>query len=251
MQTLKPLTPDQQQLVEENIPLVFYVARRYDHIPTPTYEDLIGKLYYRLCQSVAAWQPTLGYQISSYLVKCLQCEAKNYFRDEIWTVRPPRRLRERPFNQLLEGADGGPGEAELQGENPEKVRTCLLPVALDACSYGQDEGYTPDILVDDPHIEEQVVSKIGGNELLREIFAALPLEERIILALKMRGKPLWEIQQRFGISRTLAGQVWNELQERVGRMYLAALEGRPLLPSSSRTLARILKNRIASLEKSM
>lgn len=251
MRIIKPLTPEEQRQVEENESLIYYVARPYLHIPKVTYEDLIGRLYWRLCCAIQDFNVHRGFQLSSFVVKSLQGEVRNYFRDEIWLIKPPRILRERPLSKILNRTGGQLSEAELQGENPDTVRTCVLPVALDAGYRGDEEGYSaPDILVDDPRIEDQVVSRIGGRQILREVFAALTFEERVILALRMKAYPLWALQERFGISRAVAAQVWRELQGRVATMYLQALEGEPVEPSrGSYLLRRAVKARLAELTR--
>jgi RNA polymerase sigma-B factor len=243
----EPLTDAERQLVEANIPLIYFVSRRYNHIPEATYEDLLLCLYDRLCRAVQEFDPAKGFAISSYLVKSLDGEIKNYFRDEIWMVRPPRRLREKPLALLLEGTPGKKSEAENQGENREKIRTCVLPVSLSRESEDSEGGggFFPEVVASEQDLEAEVVGRIGGNQILKELFSALQMEERIILALRIKGKPLREIQERFGVTRAVASAVWREVKDRVAEMYLAILEGRKVRPSSgSPTLRRALRIRV-------
>lgn len=239
-----PLQPHQWQLVEDNVALIYYVAQRYRHIPAPAYEDLLSRLRYRLCVCISQWDESRGLKLSSYIVKSLEGEICNHFRDEIWVVRPPRRLREKPLYQLVEGGGEEISEAELQGEDPETLRSCAVPISVDDPLTGTEGEFSPEILVYDPQIEEDVTDRIGGNQRLRLIYSALQPEERLILALQSKGRPTRELETRFHISRAVAQRAWAEVQEKALDLYLKVIEGEPLPVSTGcETIRQALKQR--------
>jgi len=242
------LTPEQSLLVEENIRLVHLVARHYNHISKPTYEDLVTRLYVRLCISIANFNPDAGYELSSFVVKSLQGELKNFFRDEVWVIKPPRETRRQAFSSIV--------NPDSEGQDLEMVRSCVFPCSLDTRTLQTDalEGSRPirdmpNALVNDPEIERDVTDRFGGKEILREVFAALTLPERTILALRMKGKSIREIQLRFGVPSRIVSKAWHDIQLRTTKLYAAALNGLPLRASpGSGVLERALRKKKLQLE---
>lgn len=230
------LSPSQWGTVEDNLPLVYYVAQRYRHIPATAYEDLISRLTLRLCKCIAQWDPKRNLRLSSYLVTSLQGEIRNYFRDEMWVVKPPRELRENSLYALVERDGDRPSIAERCGEDPETLRSAALPISLDERFTGEDGQYTPEFISDGTEVAASVIEKVGGNQILRLVFQALNFEERVILALQAKGRSIREVEERFRISRSAAQEVWEELQDKAQQLYLLALEGEPL-PQSEGNMA--------------
>ena len=212
------LTTEQQKTVLENVSLIFYTSQKYRHIPVTAYEDLTSRLYYRLCAAVSQFDPGRGLEISTYLVKSLQGEMKNYFRDEIWMIKPPRSKREKSFVE--------PSQDDPEGAKSNAViQSCAMPISLDSyIDYGDSE-FRADVIPSDESVEDRVVDSIGGREILRILFDGLHPSERVILALKIRGKPAAEIQSRFRVSRSIALEAWEELRTKVARMYQCINEG--------------------------
>lgn len=78
---ITPLTPEQQQMVTDNIGLAYYMAdkvmsRRPD-IFKPTRlgyyaDDVRSVAYIALCKAVTAFRPELGFAFSSYSCKCME-----------------------------------------------------------------------------------------------------------------------------------------------------------------------------------
>jgi RNA polymerase sigma factor (sigma-70 family) len=243
-----PLTDEQQRIVEENIPLIYYVANRYRHVPEAVFQDLTSRLYLRLCICVQRFDPSRKNTFSSYAVSCFNGEIKNYFRDESWIIRPPRPLREISFSQAVDSLGDDLSAAELRGENPQTVGSCAIPVPLHSVtsSMREDDDYELDPPSDED-IEQTITDQHSWRIIWKEIFLALRPEERMILCLQMKGKSFREVEQRFHISRADAQAVWDELQKKVKRIYFCVLEGDPV-PASTGNMAlkRALKRRFTS-----
>lgn len=231
------LTDEQQELVKKNINLVYFVAGKYSHIPREAYEDLTSKLYGRLCKSIASWDPNKGVKISSYLVKSLEGEAKNYFRDDVWVIRPPRTIREKALanNEDEEGED-----------EADRIRSCVSPISLDVSlsgSYGEFQLELPD---GEELLEDQIVNRIGGTAIVKSVFSALRPEESFILGCQMSDGGLQKVQEHFGIPPNIAKEVWEELRQKVEVLYKRASEDLPLEESTgNEALTRALMARFA------
>ncbi|HYT42494.1 MAG TPA: sigma factor, partial [Methylomirabilota bacterium] len=199
---IRHLTTSEQEIVEQNIPLIYYVANKYKHIPEDVFQSILSRLHYRLCVCAQNFDPEKGNKISSYIVGCLKGEIKNYFRDESWIIRPPRPLREMSFSTAVDRLGEEASAAELRGENPQTIGSCAIPVPLHSISSSsrEEDDYEIDIPSNE-NIEKDVTDRVGGLIIIKEVFLSLRIEERIILALQMKRKSIKEIESRFQISR--------------------------------------------------
>lgn len=239
------LNDDQQKVVEDNIALVHYVAGKYRHVPKEVYDSIVSRLHYRLCVCAQRFDPARHLKISSYIVKSLKGEIKNYFRDESWIIRPPRPLREMSFSSAVDSIGDELSAAELRGENPQTIGSCAIPVPLHTVSGGarEEDDYELDIASDE-NIEREVTDRLGGKVIVQEVFQALRLEERIILTLQMKRRPIKELEERFQLTRQEAGRAWAETKKKAQALYRAAIEGRPLpISDGNEALKRAMRRR--------
>lgn len=227
------MTDEQQAIVEENLPLIYYVAKKYRHVPEDVFQNIISRLHFRLCVCAQRFNPERQNRISSYIVACLKGEIKNYFRDESWIVRPPRPLREMSFSTAVDSLGDEVSAAELRGDNPQTIGSCAIPVPLHSFSSAsrEDDDYEIDIPSSE-NVESSIVDKVGGKIIVKEVFLALRIEERVVLALQMKRKSIKEVESRFQISRSEAAKVWNEVQGKARGLYHCALDGNTIVPST-------------------
>ena len=243
-----PLTDEQQKLVEENIALVYWALKPYQHLPTEVYNNISSRLFYRLCVCAQNFDPGRNLRISSYIVRCLKGEIKNYFRDESWVVRPPRPLREMTFSDAVDSIGEEQSEAELMGENPQTIGSCAIPVPLQFIVGNGDDDYNLDIPSNED-LEEETIDRIGGREIVRQIFQLLRPEERMILSLQMKGRSYKYLQPRFNLSREEANKVWKETKAKVKGYYTNILDNLPTLPSQgNRTLMEAVRKKFTPEE---
>jgi RNA polymerase sigma factor (sigma-70 family) len=246
------LTDAQQQFVQQHTPLIYHVLRKhnYQSLPEETYEDLTTRLFLRLCVCATRFDPERQVKPSSYLVNCFEGEIKNFFRDEIWMIRPPRDLREGSFSEAVDETEGGKSKAELKGENPESVRTSANPLPLDALysdDGGEDEFFL-DVVPADDNVEATVMAREGSRQVLDLIFRALRSEERIILDLMTNEEALVRVQEAFRISHEIASDAWVELQEKVQQMWRVIHEGGfPEQSEGSQVIARVMRQRFVPM----
>ncbi len=69
------------------------VARRYRHRGVPQ-DDLEQVAYEGLTKAIRRFDPTLRNDLLTFAVPTIRGEIQRYFRDQGWTVRPPRRIQE-------------------------------------------------------------------------------------------------------------------------------------------------------------
>jgi RNA polymerase sigma-B factor len=80
-------------LIEENMPLVRAMARRYGG-RREQYEDLVQIGTIGLIKAVDRFDPERGTELHSYAISMIIGEIKRHFRDRGWAVHVPRRLKE-------------------------------------------------------------------------------------------------------------------------------------------------------------
>lgn len=227
------------------MPLVYYVAKDYKHVPEDVFQNIVSRLHYRLCVCAQRFDPLKRNAISSYIVACLKGEIKNYFRDESWPIRPPRKLREMSFSMAVDANGEDMSEAEKYGENPQTIASCAIPVPLHTVGVSsKEEGdYELDIPSGED-IEKDITDRVGGRVIVSEVFLALRLEERVILALQMKRKSIKEVEERFQLSRSEASKAWKETQKKAEALYLAALDGKELtISTGSEVLKKAVRKR--------
>lgn len=80
----RTLTPEQQLLVEQNLPLVTIVLKRYasNHCSSIiTWQDLFQVGCIGLIHAAAVYDPATGYRFSTLAVKCITMQLFQFFRD--------------------------------------------------------------------------------------------------------------------------------------------------------------------------
>jgi len=86
--------PDsREQLIEEYMPLVRSLARRFAG-RGEQFEDLVQVGSVGLIKAIDRYDPNRGVELASYAVPTIIGEIKRHFRDRVWPVSVPRRLKE-------------------------------------------------------------------------------------------------------------------------------------------------------------
>jgi len=81
------------RLVEVNLPLVGYLARRFKASKEP-FDDLVQVGTIGLLKAIDRFDPGRGLEFSTYAVPTILGEIKRYFRDSTWAVHVPRGARD-------------------------------------------------------------------------------------------------------------------------------------------------------------
>ena len=81
------------QLIEDYMPLVRSLARRFAGRGEQL-EDLVQVGSIGLIKAIDRYDPNRGVELASYAVPTIIGEIKRHFRDRVWPVSVPRRLKE-------------------------------------------------------------------------------------------------------------------------------------------------------------
>ena len=180
------------ELIHTNLPLVYSIARRYQHAPEPL-EDLVQEGAIGLLKAIDGFDPDRGMCFSTYAFHLINRHITHYLRDYGYLIRQPARKQElnhrvaRTADQLAQRLDRTPRPEEIARELdlPEEVieRTLQTRKLNDTVSL-----HTP-LQSNDDHADQLIDRTVPAS---RECRQSLSIEDRIVLEeaiarLKARG----------------------------------------------------------------
>jgi len=199
-------------LVEEHLPLVEYLARRFMGRGEPL-DDLVQVATIGLIKAIDRFDLERGVEFSTYATPTIVGEIKRHFRDKGWAVRVPRRLQElklaltRATADLSQANGRAPTVAELAvhlGLSEEDVLEGLesahaySTVSLDAPDGDDDSPAVSDTL----GALDEALESVEYRESLKPLLSRLPPREKRILVLRFfRGMTQSQIAVELGISQ--------------------------------------------------
>ena len=174
----------------------------------------------------------------SYAVPSIRGELRRHFRDQGWTVRPPRRIQELQsqvvaerdrISQSVEG-DVRATTAEIAGrlDVPESdveealaAEGCFTPASLDA-RVGKEGDASLGDLLSDPDVEE-TEEAAEARVMLQPVVRDLPARDRKLLKMRFFDDlTQQEIADEIGVTQTqvsrLLGRILSDLRRGVGEV---------------------------------
>jgi RNA polymerase sigma-B factor len=186
------------QLVEQHLPLVEYLARRFRNRGEPL-DDLVQVATIGLIKSVDRFDLERGVEFSTYATPTIVGEIKRHFRDKGWAIRVPRRLQElklsltKATSDLSQKNGRSPTVAELAAHlemTEEEILEGLesanaySAVSLDAPDGGDDDSPA---VADSLGMTDDALEGVEYRESLKPLLEQLPPREKRILMLRFFG----------------------------------------------------------------
>lgn len=190
-------------LVEQYMPLVISIARRYDHCGEPL-EDLVQVGAIGLLQAIDRFDPARGTQLSSFAIPTIEGEIRRELRDRGGTIRLPRSVQEARAGVL--GARDQLA-ARLGRDPTEQELATAAGLSVDAVSAVLRSGSAtaPAPLAQEGSEAGRLDGQLGVREdrlLLADGFAALDERERRVLHLRyFGGLSQTQIAKEVGLSQ--------------------------------------------------
>jgi RNA polymerase sigma-B factor len=216
------------RIVEHHEGLVRYLAGRFAPRGATSMEDLVQVAYMGLIAAIERYDPNGGATFVTFAMPTIVGIIKHYLRDQTWSVKAPRRLRElagkvRRLRGTVEqqlGREPTVAElAEAAGVTEERLLEAMevdrlyLPASLDAC------------MPDDQHDNGPLASEWMGEADPQ--YAAVEDREMVRTALKVLSAREQEIiRQRFFGE---ASQVEVARSLGISQMHVSRLERRALM----------------------
>jgi RNA polymerase sigma-B factor len=201
------------KIVERCLPLADHIARRFEGRGEPR-DDLVQVARVGLVNAVARFDVNAGPDFVSFAVPTIMGEVRRHFRDNSWSVKVPRRLKELHLRLGAATADlsqrlgRAPTASELANEL-EMDRNEVIEGLVAGNSYNTlsiDSGGSADdearAIVDTLGDVDAGLERIENREALRPLLDGLPERERTVLVLRFfESMTQTQIAERVGISQ--------------------------------------------------
>ncbi|MFF1875197.1 SigB/SigF/SigG family RNA polymerase sigma factor [Kitasatospora herbaricolor] len=214
-------------LIELNIALVKFAARRFSHRSEPM-DDIIQVGTIGLIKAIDRFDPTLDYEFSTFALPTITGEIKRYFRDTSWMVHVPRRMQElrltlaKARDHLQQDLDRAPTPREiaqhLSMDEQDVIEGLKAAEAYSTHSLdmpGDDEDAEGSIAARFS-VEEKGFEAVLDLESLKPLVAALPERERAILSMRFGAEMTQsQIGERLGVSQMHISRILNRTLSRL------------------------------------
>lgn len=202
------------KIVERCLPLADHIARRFEGRGEPR-DDLVQVARVGLVNAVVRFNVEAGSDFVSFAVPTIMGEVRRHFRDNSWSVKVPRRLKElhlrlgaatADLSQRLGRAPTATElAAELDMERDEVVEGLVAGSSYNTLSIDTGGGGDDDdarAIGDTLGDVDAGLDRIEDREALRPLLEALPERERMVLVLRFfESMTQTQIAERVGISQ--------------------------------------------------
>lgn len=202
------------KIVQRCLPLADHIARRFEGRGEPR-DDLVQVARVGLVNAVVRFDVETGSDFVSFAVPTIMGEVRRHFRDNSWSVKVPRRLKElhlrigaatADLSQRLGRAPTASELAvELEMERDEVVEGLVAGSSYNTLSIDSGGGNEDDdarAIADTLGDVDSGLERIENREALRPLLDALPERERMVLVLRFfESMTQTQIAERVGISQ--------------------------------------------------
>ncbi|MEV0670697.1 RNA polymerase sigma factor SigF [Mycobacterium sp. NPDC050441] len=202
-----------ERIVERCLPLADHIARRFDGRGEPR-EDLVQVARVGLVNAVNRFDVEAGSDFVSFAVPTIMGEVRRHFRDNSWSVKVPRRLKELHLRlgaataELSQRLGRAPTASELAEEldmdREEVIEGLVAGSSYNTLSIDSGGGGDEDApaIVDTLGDLDFGLDQIDNRETLRPLLAQLPERERTVLLLRFfESMTQTQIAERVGVSQ--------------------------------------------------
>jgi RNA polymerase sigma-B factor len=220
-----------EQLVTGYLPVAQHIAKRFAHRGEPM-DDLVQVATVGLINAVDRFQPDRGTDFFSFAVPTISGEVRRHFRDQGWSMRVPRRLKDLhvSINSAVSELAQGLGRAPKPSEIAERLDVSTNEVlegleaaqayrssSLDEMLSTDESGTTLGDLLGEADAE---LDRVDYRQTMQPLLAELPDRERNIVMLRFFGNMTQtQIADRVGVSQMhvsrLLGQTLAKLRDRL------------------------------------
>lgn len=224
------------EIVEYYLYVVDILVRKYLNRGIE-YEDLYQVGCMALIMAVDRFDPSKGYEFTSFATPTIIGEIKRYFRDKGWAVKVPRRLKEisAQIPKIREEIEQKTGKApsvaqiaEILGVNEELV----LEAMESGHSYGtyslsqpfEEGGEEGDSSAFAKYLgrREEGYENFEIGDLIRSVYDELSEKEKEIFRLRfLENKTQQEIADVKGTSQMTVSRIEKKLKEKFKTAYLS------------------------------
>lgn len=217
------------ELIEKHLYMVEVLIRKYLNKGVE-YDDLYQVGALALISAVERFDPSKGFEFSSFATPTILGEIKKYFRDKEWTLKVPRRQKEIALRipaakeDLYEKLQRKPTVTEI-AEYLDVSEEDVLQAMESSRAYatyslnqtfgdGDGEGESP-VLEKYTATEETGYSRLETAELINSVLARFSENERAIFRWRfLENKTQGEVAERLGVSQMTISRAEKSIIQR-------------------------------------
>ena len=221
-------TEIRNQIVERYLYIVDILVKKYLNKGVD-YDDLYQAGSVALLRAVERFDPTKGFQFSSFATPTIIGEIKRYFRDLGWAVKVPRQIKEISMrlpgakNDLREKLGRAPtvGEvAEYLDQTEEKILEAMEG-AKSYSTYSLNQEYDDaeedgggSVLEKYTGIEEKGYEDFENASLINSILTTLTEEEKAVFQLRfIDGKTQKDVSEELDVSQMTISRMETKIKQ--------------------------------------
>jgi RNA polymerase sigma-B factor len=217
-----------EQLILAHESLALYLARKFANRGEPL-EDILQVARIGLLKAVDRYDVTRGIEFTTYATPTIVGEIKRHFRDKLWAIKVPRRLRElnyalmKSVEEMTQRLGRSPTIPEISDQTGVpfedvieafEVGRAYGPASLDADIEGTDERASA--LIDYLGEEDANLEHVEDRHTLEAAMGQLPPRERMVTHLRFyEGLSQVEIAHRLGVSQMHVSRIQREALRRL------------------------------------
>ena len=224
-------------LIEEYLYIAEILSRKYIGKGID-YDDIYQVASIGLIYSVDRFDPTKGYEFSSFATPTIIGEIKKYFRDKGWTIRVPRRIQElskkimiakNKLSQEYQRTPTVEDIAEFLNASPEEIIESMeaskvyTPQSLDIVyDSGDDKKMSLQDLIGE---DEKYFDKIDLKDFLLKSMKNLnEVEKTILIDRYFNKKTQIVIAKKLNISQMTVSRIEKEVLEKMRKEIKKTME---------------------------
>ena len=224
-------------LIEEYLYIAEILSRKYIGKGID-YDDIYQVASIGLIYSVDRFDPTKGYEFSSFATPTIIGEIKKYFRDKGWTIRVPRRIQElskkimiakSKLSQEYQRTPTVEDIAEFLNASPEEIIESMeaskvyTPQSLDIVyDSGDDKKMSLQDLIGE---DEKYFDKIDLKDFLLKLMKNLnEVEKTILIDRYFNKKTQIVIAKKLNISQMTVSRIEKKVLEKMRKEIKKTME---------------------------
>jgi RNA polymerase sigma-B factor len=214
-----------RSLIDSNVELAQLLARRFTG-RGEDYEDLVQVASLALVKAADRFDPSLGFEFSTFATRTIIGELKHHLRDKVWSVKAPRSVQE--LYLTVNGVIGDLTDKFRRSPTIHEIAVACgrrddeVLVAMEAGRNYRTVSLDPTF--EEPHFTIRVGERVEDASELSTLLAHLPDRERVILEMRfVEELKQEEIAERLGISQMHVSRL---IRSALDRARSAAREGR-------------------------
>lgn len=218
------------ELIANHYNLVRHVASKYARSGVPL-EDLVQAGSVGLINAVDRFDPSYGYEFTTYAMPTIRGEIKHYFRDKNWAIGTSRRIKDLSL-KVRDAQDELSIELQRSPTLPEIAQRAEISVEevisvldtieknklipLEVPSNGDDESSS---VIDSFHSDDEDLLAANDRMVLADAMQKLSDTERDLLTMYyVDGRTQKEIGERLGISQVQVSRLLRRAEARLRKL---------------------------------